>query len=193
MAAGVLRKPLVHEEVLETGRSVARRLGKLLTALVREIDSSLGGCAVNRFFRACVPLFFAAAAALGAPGPRKEPRARKCDLTVLGGTVVTVDSEDRVHAPGGIAIDGGRILAVGPSAEIRSRFAGREEVSAAGEIVLPGLVNTHTHAAMTLLRGHRATTCSLTDWLNRSHLSGRSEERLARVRAATERSSPASR
>ncbi len=43
MAAGVLRKPLVHEEVLETGRSVARRLGKLLTALVREIDSSLGG------------------------------------------------------------------------------------------------------------------------------------------------------
>lgn len=43
MAAGVVRKPVVHEEVLETGRSVARRLGKLLTSLVRSIDSSLGG------------------------------------------------------------------------------------------------------------------------------------------------------
>jgi 5-methylthioadenosine/S-adenosylhomocysteine deaminase len=121
---------------------------------------------VRRSFRAFIPAFLAAAAALGAPGTRPEARARKCDLTVLGGTVVTVDSEDRVYAPGGIAIDAGRILAVGPSAEIRSRFAGREVVSAAGEIVLPGLVNTHTHAAMTLLRGIGADL-SLADWLTR--------------------------
>ena len=80
--------------------------------------------------------------------------------------MVTVDAQDRVFAPGGVAIDGTRILAVGPETDIRARFDGAETVSAAGKIVLPGLVNTHTHAAMTLLRGLGADL-SLSSWLTK--------------------------
>lgn len=75
------------------------------------------------------------------------------DLLITGGTVATVDEKFSVYAPGAVAVRGGEIVAVGPAAEIGARYAGRERYDASGKIVLPGLVNTHTHAAMTLLRG----------------------------------------
>lgn len=52
-----------------------------------------------------------------------------------------------------IAIDAGRILAIAPSAEARQRYAAREHVRLGEHVVTPGLINAHTHAAMTLLRG----------------------------------------
>ena len=75
------------------------------------------------------------------------------DLLITGGTVVTVDGKFSVFSPGAIAVSDGKILAVGPAAEIVARYAPRSRYDAAGKIVMPGLVNTHTHAAMTLLRG----------------------------------------
>jgi 5-methylthioadenosine/S-adenosylhomocysteine deaminase len=52
-----------------------------------------------------------------------------------------------------LAIDGGRIRAVAPAAELRARFAPREELRRPQHALLPGLVNAHTHACHTLLRG----------------------------------------
>jgi imidazolonepropionase len=49
-------------------------------------------------------------------------------------------------ADGAVAIDGGRILAVGPTTELRDRFAAEQELDAAGRAVLPGLIDAHTHA-----------------------------------------------
>jgi imidazolonepropionase len=49
-------------------------------------------------------------------------------------------------ADGAVAIDGGRILAVGPTTELRDRFAAEQELDAAGRVVLPGLIDAHTHA-----------------------------------------------
>jgi 5-methylthioadenosine/S-adenosylhomocysteine deaminase len=86
------------------------------------------------------------------------------DLLISGGTVVTVDPGFTVYSPGAVAIRGGEILAVGPAAEIGSRYIARERYDASGKIVLPGLVNTHTHAAMTLLRG-LADDLPLDRWL----------------------------
>jgi 5-methylthioadenosine/S-adenosylhomocysteine deaminase len=75
------------------------------------------------------------------------------DLLVAGGSVLTLDAADSVIADGAVAIRGGRILAVGPRRALERRFRARRSIEASGHLVLPGLVNAHTHVAMTLLRG----------------------------------------
>ena len=78
--------------------------------------------------------------------------------------IVPVDPADRVLEQHALAIAHGRIVAVLPSPEARARFAAVEEVSLPQHALIPGLVNTHTHAAMTLLRG-LADDLPLMQWL----------------------------
>ena len=109
----------------------------------------------------------AAAAAFvlsGAPAFAQAPR--KCDLVIRGATVVTMDGAGHVFSPGALAIDGSAILAAGPQKDIEAGFSGRKTMEAAGKIALPGLVNTHGHAAMTLLRG-LGPDLALQDWLTK--------------------------
>ncbi|MFB7505952.1 amidohydrolase [Streptomyces broussonetiae] len=75
------------------------------------------------------------------------------DLLVHGGTVLTVDAAGTVVADGAVAVREGEIVAVGAAEELRTGFTAKECVDASGCLVLPGLVNSHTHLAMTLLRG----------------------------------------
>ncbi len=102
-----------------------------------------------------------AAAALIAAAPAKKEQA---DLLVVNARVVTMDEKFSLFDPGAVAVKDGKILAVGPSAEISKRFSARATEDARGSIVMPGLVNTHTHAAMTLLRGI-ADDLTLEKWL----------------------------
>lgn len=96
----------------------------------------------------------------GAPGA-----ARSADLLVLGGTLITMDASRTVLADGGVAIEEGAIVAVGPADELRREWRGREVVElGAYDLVLPGLVNGHGHAPMALLRG-LADDLALMDWL----------------------------
>src|SRR5688572_23370337 len=88
------------------------------------------------------------------------------DLVVKNATVVTVDPSRRVIADGAVAIQQGRIVAVGPAAEVTRAHRGRTELDAGGGIVLPGLVNAHTHAAMVLFRGI-ADDLRLMEWLQK--------------------------
>jgi 5-methylthioadenosine/S-adenosylhomocysteine deaminase len=76
-------------------------------------------------------------------------------ITVLyGATVVTMDAERRVLTDGAVAFtDAGAIVAVGPSSSVREEFPDATEVDCAGQVVLPGFVNTHTHLFQTLLKG----------------------------------------
>jgi 5-methylthioadenosine/S-adenosylhomocysteine deaminase len=90
---------------------------------------------------------------------------RQVDLVVTGGTVVTVDAAGRIIEAGAVAIDGADIAAVDTAASIGKQFRGRETIDASGQIVLPGLVNTHTHAPMVLYRG-LADDLPLMEWLN---------------------------
>jgi 5-methylthioadenosine/S-adenosylhomocysteine deaminase len=73
-----------------------------------------------------------------------------CELLLTNAHVLTMDDQFTVHVPGSIAIDNGRILAVG---DIAAAYAAGETVDCGGRVVMPGLVNAHTHAPMTLLRG----------------------------------------
>ena len=93
-----------------------------------------------------------------------QTRKERVDLLVTGGTVVTMDGERRVIEDGAVAIRGDSIVAVGPGAEIAAKYSARQRIYARGRIVLPGLINTHGHAPMTLMRG-LADDKTLQDWL----------------------------
>ncbi len=106
-----------------------------------------------------------AIAACSPPESSVEASADAIDLIIEGDYVVTMDSDLTVIRDGAVAIDDGVIIEVGPAAEIRSRHTAVETLGGKNRVVMPGLVNGHQHAAMTLLRGV-ADDLALMDWLN---------------------------
>ncbi len=88
------------------------------------------------------------------------------DLIVYNATVVTMDATGRVLPQGAVAIRGREIVSVEPAQAIASRYTAKETVDAEGQILLPGLINTHTHAPMVLYRG-LADDLALMEWLQK--------------------------
>ena len=95
-----------------------------------------------------------------APTPTVQP----VDLIILGGTVMTMNDRGDVYAAGAVAIKDDTIAAVGPRAEILAGFRAGQTLSYEEDIILPGLINAHTHAAMTCFRG-LADDLPLETWL----------------------------
>lgn len=89
----------------------------------------------------------------------------KVDLLITGGTVITMDAQRRVLDDGAVAVRADSIVAVGPRSELETKYAAAKVINAHGAIVMPGLINGHTHAAMSLFRGI-AEDLSLDDWLH---------------------------
>ena len=83
--------------------------------------------------------------------PSGEPT--QVDLLVCASWVVTVDPQGEVLADGAVAVDDGRIVAVGPASEVRDRYAASKVVELSGHALIPGLVNAHTHLGMSMFRG----------------------------------------
>jgi len=77
----------------------------------------------------------------------------RVDTILTGGIVLTVNANMDLLPDGAVAIRGDTIVAVGPSDDIREHYVADELILCDGKVIMPGLVNTHTHAAMTLLRG----------------------------------------
>ena len=120
----------------------------------------------------CFLIIFLASATAGcepqtasAPPAPEPDDADRIDLVVQGDYVVTMDASMTVHQNAAVAIDDGVILAIGPADEITAEYPASETLGGEGRIVMPGLVNGHSHAAMTLLRGV-ADDLALMDWLN---------------------------
>jgi 5-methylthioadenosine/S-adenosylhomocysteine deaminase len=93
-------------------------------------------------------------------------RKTTVDLIIKGGTVVTMNGSRQVIENGGVAVKSGRIVAVGKTTEIERNYAAREVINAAGKVVIPGLINGHTHVPMTLFRGI-ADDLDLQEWLTK--------------------------
>jgi len=91
---------------------------------------------------------------------------KSIDLIVQNGTVVTMDANRRVIENGAVAIQKGEIVAVGTTAEITQKFTSKQTVDARGKLVIPGLINTHTHVPMSLFRGI-ADDLDLQEWLTK--------------------------
>ncbi len=86
------------------------------------------------------------------------------DLVVSAGTVVTMDDQRRVISNGAVAVADGRIVAVGTRTEIDTAYKAKGRIDRPDAILLPGLINAHTHAPMSLLRG-LADDVNLDTWL----------------------------
>src|SRR5436190_2069940 len=91
---------------------------------------------------------------------------RQVSLVVTNATVVTMDAAGRVIANGAVAVDGTDIVGVDTADAIGRQFRGAETIDATGQVVMPGLINTHTHAPMVLFRG-LADDLALMEWLNK--------------------------
>ena len=88
------------------------------------------------------------------------------DLIVSAGHVVTMDATRRVIVNGAMAIRGSRIVAVASRADIDKQFEAKSRIDEPQAVLIPGLINTHTHAPMVLLRGI-ADDLRLQDWLEK--------------------------
>ncbi len=91
---------------------------------------------------------------------------RAVSLVVIGGTVLTENDTRQVLSPGAVAINGSDIVDVGTPVEIAARYSAAQTIDARDQIVLPGLINTHTHAPMVMFRG-LADDLALMDWLQK--------------------------
>ncbi|MBI4476492.1 MAG: amidohydrolase [Acidobacteria bacterium] len=87
-------------------------------------------------------------------------------LLIRDGLVVTMDTPRTVVNPGAVAVQGDRIVAVGPVDAITRAYTAADTIDAADQVVMPGLINTHTHAAMVLYRG-LADDLALMEWLQK--------------------------
>jgi 5-methylthioadenosine/S-adenosylhomocysteine deaminase len=86
-------------------------------------------------------------------------------LIVVGRSVITQNATRQILTPGAVAINGRGIVAVDTPDAIERRFRGAQTIAAPDDIILPGLINTHTHAPMVMYRG-LADDLALMEWLN---------------------------
>ncbi len=121
---------------------------------------------------ACTPLTLIICATLLACTPSELPvevagEADKpsADLIVEGRYVVTMDENQAIIKDGAVAIKDGLIIALASAEDINAQYTAAEYIEGDNRIVMPGLVNGHSHAAMTLLRGV-ADDMALMEWLN---------------------------
>src|SRR5947208_3354470 len=113
-------------------------------------------------------LAFALLIALSAPAAvsfGQTPR-RLISLIIVGGTVITENGSHQILSPGAVAIDGTEIVAVDRPEAVAGRFTAAETIDARDQIVMPGLINTHTHAPMVMYRG-LADDLALMEWLQK--------------------------
>jgi 5-methylthioadenosine/S-adenosylhomocysteine deaminase len=116
--------------------------------------------------RSFVVLALAVAATAAVAVLTQVPAPRRADLVITGGAVVTMDASRRVLWPGAVAIAGEAIVGVDTPERIAAAFSADDTMEATNHVVLPGLVNTHTHAPMVLYRG-LADDLALMEWLEK--------------------------
>jgi len=90
-------------------------------------------------------------------------------VVITNGTIVTMNDRDEVFNPGVVVIEGAKIVEVGAlsnggTESLAEKYPNAQFVDASGCVVIPGLVNAHTHAAMTIFRG-LADDLPLREWL----------------------------
>jgi 5-methylthioadenosine/S-adenosylhomocysteine deaminase len=76
------------------------------------------------------------------------------DLLLRDGYVITMVSERGILTNSSVAISGTKIVDIGDSNELDGKYTAKEVIDCTGKVIMPGLINLHTHAPMTLFRGY---------------------------------------
>ncbi|MGZ9163915.1 MAG: amidohydrolase family protein [Anaerolineales bacterium] len=75
------------------------------------------------------------------------------DILLTNALILTMDTDLTQYASGAVAVQGDSIVAVGAEDEIKNNYSAQETIDCNGKVLMPGLINAHTHVPMTLLRG----------------------------------------
>jgi len=94
----------------------------------------------------------------------RNPEKTQADLMITGDFLLPMDGQDPLN-DAGVVVKGDRILAVGKRSDLCSKYESEKILDMPGHLIMPGLINTHTHAAMSLFRG-LADDLPLMDWLS---------------------------
>ena len=86
------------------------------------------------------------------------------DLLISGGIVLPMNGDIPI-IDGGVAIKDDEILSVGKNTDLSLKFKAKKNINMSDHLIMPGLINTHTHAAMSLFKG-LADDLPLMEWLN---------------------------
>ncbi|MBK6791989.1 MAG: amidohydrolase family protein [Anaerolineales bacterium] len=78
---------------------------------------------------------------------------QQIDTLFINAIVLTMDEKLTQYDPGAVAVQGDSIVAVGSEAELKKEYSATETIDCGGKVLMPGLVNAHTHVPMTLVRG----------------------------------------
>ena len=89
----------------------------------------------------------------------------KVDIIISNGVILTVNNNDEIIDDGVVVIKKNRIIDLGRSSGIKNKYEAKKEINAKRGVIMPGLVNTHTHLAMSIFRG-LADDLPLEKWLN---------------------------
>ncbi len=130
---------------------------------------TLAAAALAAFFAAVPAAAQKRAKTTPTPAPTPAPPKVKapCDLEIVAGGVLTMDPTFRLLSEAAIVVKDGVILDIGAVPDVDANWAPAERIERKGSIVMPGLVNTHTHAAMTLMRGI-SDDKPLMEWLTKT-------------------------
>jgi 5-methylthioadenosine/S-adenosylhomocysteine deaminase len=104
--------------------------------------------------------------AAGASGALAQSKKEAVDLLVSGATIVTMDGARHVYEDGALVLKSDEIVAVGPAAEIEAKYSAAQRLDGRGQLIIPGLINGHTHIPMVLMRG-LIDDVTLDDWLRK--------------------------
>src|SRR5689334_21324103 len=77
----------------------------------------------------------------------------QADIILINAHVLTMDDQMHQYTRGAVAVSGDSIVAVGPEDEIKKAYSATTTIDCKGKVLMPGMINAHTHVPMTLLRG----------------------------------------
>jgi len=93
-------------------------------------------------------------------------KKESADLIVSGATIVSMDGDRHVWEEGALVVKGDAIVGVGPARQIFAKYEAPQKIDASGKLIIPGLINGHTHIPMVLMRGLKDDV-TLDDWLRK--------------------------
>ncbi len=98
------------------------------------------------------------------PLPGKKYTDDTPDLIIHDAMILTMNPEFKVYVDGALVIKNDRIMAMGDTSDILGKYSARETIDGSAKLIMPGLINTHTHVPMTIFRGY-ADDMHLHEWL----------------------------
>ncbi len=87
------------------------------------------------------------------------------DIIIENATILPVNSEGDIYNEATLVIKNGKIKETGDSKKLKNKYKAKKYIDGSGKLLMPGLINTHTHSAMTIFRGF-ADDLPLKEWLN---------------------------